>query len=159
MHACTRAHGTRADFFFGMYQLETRFARIIRLCVTHTAAVFTPVFVFELKGTWDAVFCHDHVYRSRIIRCLSTSYHIPGIKVGTIVLWPSYHIALTAQRQQQQRSIAILVGSREGSRTYTAHTVLWRYGFRRPSLPLSSCKYHYRTYKTMPWFVRSQSIP
>ena len=24
------AHGTRADFFFGMYQLETRFARIIR---------------------------------------------------------------------------------------------------------------------------------
>ena len=22
------AHGTRADFFFGMYQLETRFARI-----------------------------------------------------------------------------------------------------------------------------------
>ena len=30
MHTCTRhtAHDTRADFFFGMYQLETRFARI-----------------------------------------------------------------------------------------------------------------------------------
>ena len=30
VHTCTRhtAHGTRADFFFGMYQLETRLARI-----------------------------------------------------------------------------------------------------------------------------------
>ena len=28
-HACTRHACTRADFFFGMYQLETRFARII----------------------------------------------------------------------------------------------------------------------------------
>ena len=28
VHACTRHACTRADFFFGMYQLETRFARI-----------------------------------------------------------------------------------------------------------------------------------
>ena len=28
VHTCTRHACTRADFFFGMYQLETRFARI-----------------------------------------------------------------------------------------------------------------------------------
>ena len=28
VHTCTRHTGTRADFFLGMYQLETRFARI-----------------------------------------------------------------------------------------------------------------------------------
>jgi len=43
VHTCTRhtAHGTRADFFFGMYQLETRFARIIsRMLITSGSCRF-----------------------------------------------------------------------------------------------------------------------
>ena len=44
----TRAHGhtgTRADFFFGMYQLETRFARIILDTAVHVYQVRTVLTV------------------------------------------------------------------------------------------------------------------
>ena len=34
VHTCTRHACTRADFFFGMYQLETRFARNISTILT-----------------------------------------------------------------------------------------------------------------------------
>ena len=36
------AHGTRADFFFGMYQLETRFARIIK------SSLFIPLMLWNI---------------------------------------------------------------------------------------------------------------
>ena len=47
VHACTRA-----DFFFGMYQLETRFARIIRIVVlfmTHTVRLFVYLYTISTK--------------------------------------------------------------------------------------------------------------
>ena len=51
VHTCTRTHvhtGTRADFFFGMYQLETCFARIVS-CLLYplpsTRVLFTMSYI------------------------------------------------------------------------------------------------------------------
>ena len=42
--------------------------RLPMICATHTAAVFTAVFVVELNNTWYAVLSYEYVYRSRITR-------------------------------------------------------------------------------------------
>ena len=53
VHMCTRhtAHGTRADFFFGMYQLETRFARIKNKIRSSTEEQSSAIIVHKPRRT------------------------------------------------------------------------------------------------------------
>ena len=77
---------------------------------------------------------------------VSYAYYAPGtryhIQISLVQSeWPSCPITPNAQLQQQS-SIAILAGSREGTSTCTTHTYLWPY----------EC---YSMYKA--WFVQSYS--
>ena len=45
VHTARGHTGTRADFFFGLYQLETRFARIIMIIITITLTIIITITV------------------------------------------------------------------------------------------------------------------
>ena len=63
VHACTRHACTRADFFFGMYQLETRFARIKKRFWGQSLR-YDPVATGEDSNVNTLLPVHDSTQRS-----------------------------------------------------------------------------------------------
>ena len=126
------------------------------MCHVHRLLLSLLLFVFELNDTWYLVRClFLRVSTSTYIYPLSYANYapvVPGITYQVLkisraimaIVTYTRVLTMTAQRQQQQSSIAILAGSREGSSTCTTYIVLWRYHFRRLLLPVSSYEYHYR---------------
>ena len=75
VHAALGHTGTRADFFFGMYQLETRFARItlIRVgIILSTILLKSIVFMFTdgVKFNTSVVFKNKNKNCSGLCHCL-----------------------------------------------------------------------------------------
>ena len=62
VHTCTRHAGTRADFFFWMYQLETHFARITILLRSYYVRRATP-----RRDDARLDFAHDRKYGACIL--------------------------------------------------------------------------------------------